>query len=296
MPGGGEFLPPGVNPGKDAGGWLDLEHFFIEQLGVIERAIRSALRRASSPGDDAEDFASYVKLKLIENDYAVLRKYEGRSSFGAFISVVVQRLLADYRIARWGKWHPSAQARRLGEPAMTVETMLVRDRRPLDEALPELQRQWPHLTRDDVEAIAVQLPERTQRPRAVDVDLARVADCRSRPDEMAAAAELGEIAGRIGTVIRAGLDQLDITERLILRLRFEGGVSVAEIARMLNLEQKPLYRRMNRALGALRKQLEFAGFGSRDVEDVLSSATPELNFGLDDSEADSATPGSEECS
>src|SRR5256885_9925743 len=68
---------------------------------MIRRPPRSTLfpyttlfrSRAFLSGADAEDFGSFVKLKLIENDYAALRKFEHRCSFAAYISVVVQRLL-----------------------------------------------------------------------------------------------------------------------------------------------------------------------------------------------------------
>jgi hypothetical protein len=118
----------------------DPRNLFLAELSTIERAIHFACRRGALRREDADEFASYVKLKLIDDDYAVIRKSERRSSFAAFISVVVQRLLLDYRIAEWGKWHASAQARRLGEPAITIEAMIVRDGRTLDEVFPALQR------------------------------------------------------------------------------------------------------------------------------------------------------------
>ena len=58
------------------------EALFLAELETTERAIRFACRRASFFGADAEDFGSYVKLKLIENDYGVIRKFEGRQRFG----------------------------------------------------------------------------------------------------------------------------------------------------------------------------------------------------------------------
>src|SRR5437762_4803377 len=119
----------------------DLPHpevFFLAELQTVERTIRFACRHRCLRHDEADEFESYVKFKLIDDDYAILRKYDRRSSFAAFLSVVVHRLLLDYRIAQWGKWHSSAQARRLGEPAITIETMLVRDHRSIDEALPAL--------------------------------------------------------------------------------------------------------------------------------------------------------------
>jgi len=45
---------------------------------------------------------------------ALLAKFEGRSSLRTFLTVVIQRLFLDHRISAWGKWRPSAEARRGG--------------------------------------------------------------------------------------------------------------------------------------------------------------------------------------
>src|SRR5207253_3838212 len=113
---------------------------FVAELSTIEQAIAFTCRRAVLRGMDAEDFASYVKLRLIENDYAVMHKYEGRCNFAGYIGIVVQRMLLDYRIQLWGKWHASSEATRLGTAAVALESLLHRDRLTIDEALSTLRR------------------------------------------------------------------------------------------------------------------------------------------------------------
>jgi hypothetical protein len=51
------------------------EEPFLEQLGTIDRAIRFVCHRDSLREEEAEDLASAVKLKLIENNCAVIRKH-----------------------------------------------------------------------------------------------------------------------------------------------------------------------------------------------------------------------------
>jgi RNA polymerase sigma factor (sigma-70 family) len=257
------------------------EAIFLEHLETIEKAIRFALRGGPRACEDPDDFASWVKLKLIENDYAIIRKFEHRSTFAAFISVVVHRLFADYRIAHWGKWHPSSQAKHLGEPALTIEILLIRDGRSLDEALALLKTRWPYLTAEEVTQIAARLPQRPRRPRPVDIDDASGLAGGPRPDDIAIDSERRRIAERLGDIIRKALADLDTHDRLILRLHFEGGVSVAEISRTLHLEHKPLYRRLQRALAILRTRVQAAGIGSDEVEDILTTRRPELDFALD---------------
>jgi len=258
------------------------EDLFLAQLDTIERAIGYACRHGSMRDEDAEDFASWVKLKLIEKNYAVIRKYERRASFAGFISVVVQRLLLDYRISQWGKWHASAEAKRLGEPAITIEAMLYRDGRTIDDVLPMLMRRWPDLGRETVEAIARRLPSRAPRPRSVDLELVKdTLTALDSADEFET--ERVDLARRIEMVVRETMSGLERQRRLIFRLRFDGGMSVAEISRVLRIEQKPLYRSLQRTLALLRKRLENAGVNAEDVQDILESRRADLDFGFTES-------------
>lgn len=255
---------------------------FLAELDTINRAIRFACFRAGLGVDDAEDFASYVRVKLIEDDYAVIRKYQERSTFAAFVSIVIQRLLLDYRISQWGKWHASTRAQRLGDVGVTLEMMLHRDGRTIDEVFPALKRRWPSLTRAEVDRLAEQLPPRARRPRPVSLELASGA-LRSRADAVIAAAFASDrhaLSRRIAAIVRSTIRNFADDDRLVCRLRFEGGMSVAAISRTLGIEQKPIYRRLQRCLLVLRKQLESEGICANDIEDVLASRDTELDFGF----------------
>jgi DNA-directed RNA polymerase specialized sigma24 family protein len=48
-----------------------------------------------------------------------------------------------------------------------------------------------------------------------------------------------------------------------------GEVSIAEIARMFELDQKALYKRKDKILRRLREALESAGVSAEDVADIL---------------------------
>lgn len=272
------------------------ETTFLQELATIERTIRFACRRASFDHDTAEDFASYAKLKLIENDYAIITRYERRASFAAFISVVMQRLLLDYRIRQWGRWHASSHATRLGEVAVVIEMMLQRDGRTVDEALPALQRRWPDLTRQSVEALAQQLPARTRRPRAVDLDLSSMASDGPLASETVFANDRLDLSRQIAAVVRFSTNDLAEEDRLILRLRFEADLSVAMISRTLGIPQKPLYRRIRRSLLFLRQRLEAAGVRAEDAEEILRDRSTDLDFGFEipTRTADLRSRGSEE--
>src|SRR5690554_6597075 len=97
------------------------EQLFVENLPLIHRVTAAVARQNRLSVDDAEEFAATVHLRLIADDYAVLRKFRGRSSLQTFLKVVIQRICLDFRDAQWGKWRSSAAARRHGEVAIRLE-------------------------------------------------------------------------------------------------------------------------------------------------------------------------------
>jgi RNA polymerase sigma factor (sigma-70 family) len=258
------------------------EATFLAELPTIERAIRFTCWRASLIGADIEDFGSWVKLKLIENDYATLRKFERRCSFAAYIGIVVQRLLLDYRVHLWGKWHASAEAKRLGDVAVAIESHLVRDGLSIADALPALRRHWPDLTEQYVYEIAARLPSRHLRARAVELDLADDVVSPSGIQETALERDRTDLAARIAAIVHEALDAYDEDDRLLLRLRFQSDISIADIARMLAVEQKPLYRRLQRLLADLRARLRRQNIDADDVETVIGSGGIGVDLGFEE--------------
>jgi hypothetical protein len=92
---------------------IDAEEVFLTNLCLIDKAIGYVCHRNRAGRDEEEEFGSYVKFKLIESNYAIIRKFEGRSAFSTYMTTVIQRMFFQYRVQMWGKWRPSAHARRL---------------------------------------------------------------------------------------------------------------------------------------------------------------------------------------
>ena len=72
------------------------------------------------------------------------------------------------------------------------------------------------------------------------------------------------------------LTALGPQDRVILKMRFQDHLQVAQIARVLNLDQKPLYQRIKHSLKVLRRQLEQHGVGSSDIGALIASASVEF--------------------
>jgi RNA polymerase sigma factor (sigma-70 family) len=254
------------------------EHLFLSELAVIERVIAWVCARRCLRGADAEDFASVVKSRLIENDYEVFAKFQGRSSLKTYLTSVINRHYLDFQVQRFGKWRPSAEARRLGPVAVRLECLMFRDGLTFDEASGVLQSD-PRVseTRDALHAMSQRLPNRPSRSRSGDGHEP------SRHENAAWTVERAErqaLAERTFEVIRRSLSQLPARDRVFLRLHLESGLTVAEAARSLGLDQKALYRKKEDVLKRLRAALEAEGIGSEAARELLSTLDWDAAFSV----------------
>jgi RNA polymerase sigma factor (sigma-70 family) len=247
----------------------------LEHLTLIERIISTVCRGRGMDTTQIEDFSGFVNLKLVENDYAIIRAFKERSSFGTYMTTVVSRLLKDHRNHEWGKWHDSAEAKRLGSLAIDLERLIVRDSRSLDDALAALAPKYPGLTRATLEDIAARFPKRYRRKM---VRLVDQADSRAVTDEdTVAAAELAECISRVVNTFVNGLSRDD---KILFQLRFGCDMPVPQIAKVLDVDVQSLYRRLRTHTGALRVALEAAGVSAEDVARLIGSDIAIFDFQL----------------
>jgi len=256
---------------------MDAEELFISNLDAIERAIAYVCHRNHLSPQDGEEFGSEVKTKLIEANYGILRKFEGRSSFSTYVTTVIQRLYFQWRVQMWGKWRPSAEAKRLGEKAITLERMLTRDGFTYGEALETLTTGTRAFTREEVEALYLRLPERQPRfvlVAAVAPDAAPTVD----PERELFSAERRAKARTATSAIDEAIGQMDPESQLILRMRFWHNRKVPDIAEALRIDAKRLYKKIDRMLHTLRAALEKAGVDQAAIGDLLDRQDHELSF------------------
>lgn len=244
------------------------EALFLKHLSWIEKVAAIACSRAGVPEGEAEDFAGWVKLKLMENDYAALRKFRGEAGIKTFLATVVVRQFHDYMREKRGRWRPSSAAERLGPPARELEELVYRDGYRLDQAGEKLRTSGRTTLSDkELARLLAQLPARTPtRPvEVVSEPLLFAAEAPSRADERVTAAEAEARRGEVMGALGRALDQLEPEERMIVRMHFADGYTLADVARALRLDQKPLYRRVERLRSRLRHYLENEGVRGTDV-------------------------------
>lgn len=261
---------------------FDVEEYFLAHLRQIEQITAFVCRRNHLDAQEAEEFASHTKLKLIEGNYGILRKFEGRSLFTTYLTTVIQRLFFQYRVQLWGKWRPSAEAKRLGDKAITLERMLTRDNYTLSEAV-EILANGPDaaFTIAEIEVIYVRLPPRMPRPVLVsDADAPDVAANGSEADGDVLCAERERTARSCAAALDEITTKLDPEDQIILRMRFANGMRVPDIARTLNLDMKKLYKRIDKLLLRLRTALEAAGICRDEIEDLLVHGDQDIHLGL----------------
>lgn len=272
------YILPRVPPPSS----MDARELLRTNVAEVDRAIQRVCRKTGVTGADADDFASEVKVALLEDDCRILRGYRGDSSLATFLAVVVQNMLFDSRSRTYGRWRPTAEARRMGETAVLLERLVRRDGRPLDAVLPIVRDLDPSVTREAAAAILACLPERPIRARETDFGVVDPDTYASdqRADERVVSAETRRASAETSRIMREALQSMPLEDRTIVRLRFVSGMSIADISRMLRLPQRPLYRRIESALEELRRALRKGGVDSRTVAELIGSASAEMDFGF----------------
>jgi RNA polymerase sigma factor (sigma-70 family) len=242
------------------------EEAFLSALPTIRRLTSRIARQHRLSPCDSEDFAAEVQLHIIADNYAVLRKFAGRSTLTRFLAIVIQRLLRDYCDARWGKWRPSVRTRREGALAIVFERLVVRDGLGFDEARTVLDTNL-RLPADDgtLERIYGRLRRRS-RPRLVgEAEIGDQPAVGATADALVDERDRRRVLSEATTALRHAVTACSPQDRLLLKLHFRDGLTIAAIGRMLGIDQKRLYRRLGRLLGQLRSNLEAAGLVASEV-------------------------------
>lgn len=106
----------------EPGAWND---FIDRYLGLIDHVVQSTahLRGMTLRPQDVEDLVAEILAQIVAKDYAVLRRFRGRSSLAAYLTVIARRIcvhaLAEHAAVR--------QVQRPAPPRLAETT---EDRRP----------------------------------------------------------------------------------------------------------------------------------------------------------------------
>ncbi len=84
---------------KEPGAWND---FVNRYMGLIYHVIHHAAHARSRvlSSEDIEDIAAEIMLKIVDDDYGVLRRFKGNSSLPTYLTVIARRIAVKELIRR----------------------------------------------------------------------------------------------------------------------------------------------------------------------------------------------------
>ncbi len=127
----------------EPGAWND---FVDRYLGLIYHVIQHVkhARSVELSEADTEDIAAEILLAIVDNDYAVLRRFKGNSSLPTYLTVVARRICVKETIKR----------RREAELGHSTAHRAI-----VDDDSSEVQVE-PIIAAEEVERLLAELPER----------------------------------------------------------------------------------------------------------------------------------------
>ena len=125
--------------------------------------------------------------------------------------------------------------------------------------------------RDEIRA---KLPSRFTRRFVAEETLQAMASQELPPDKQLEQKERRSFALRVLRAVHRALQELPAEDQVLVKMRLE--LKVADIARLRHLDQKSLYRKLDKAYVKLRKSLEQQGIRRKDVADLLGGMKPGL--------------------
>lgn len=248
---------------------VTLEELYHQSLEALPAILRVLGREKRLSPEELEDLRSDIQVKLLEDDYRVLRRWDSRASLKGYLAIVLYNIWHDRVRGEKGKVVVSAAARRLGPPAPELEVLLGRQGLTFEEAYQAIKPRFPGLSRGEAEEIATQINPRPSR------SFESVTGVTPLPDPEPTAEERLEQREKLGKKRKALalMDRLlsELPEQdcvLLVRAHAEG-VKFSRISRSLGLDQRSLYRHNERLLTKLRTDLEEAGIRWEDLSEVL---------------------------
>lgn len=248
---------------------MDYQRLLLDQLDLINQIVRTVGRRRHLSAAEREDFASFVHLRMVDDDYAILRKFQNRSTLWTYLAAVIERLSLDFCAEKWGRWRPSAMAERIGPVAVLIERLVNRDSHSLDEALEILRTNHDVSVSDgELRKIWEQLP---LRMRNTEVGEEAAQELASNDSSEAAIDEAARRDGieRLQRTLAAAFAQIAAQDRVLIALRFDQDLSMVDIAKLTGSSVPTLHRRLDKSVKQLRLAMTQAGFDPREIANLI---------------------------
>jgi RNA polymerase sigma factor for flagellar operon FliA len=248
---------------------VDYQRLLLDHLDLVDQIVRTIGRRRHLSATERDDFASFVSLRLVDDNYAILRKFQNRSTLWTYLATVIERLSLDFCADKWGRWRPSAMADRLGPVAVLLERLVTRDSHTVDEAIEIVRTNHDvALTYVELRKMWDQLPARV-RTTEVGEEAAAGVSSTETSESIVEEADRRDRLQRLQRALAVAFDQIAAQDRVIIALRFDQDLSMVEIAKLTGSSVPTLHRRLDKSVKQLRLALTHAGIDPRDVVGLL---------------------------
>ena len=248
---------------------MDYQRLLLDHLDLVDQIVRTTGRRRHLSATEREDFASFVRLRLVEDDYAVLRKFQNRSTLWTYLAAVIERMSLDFCAEKWGRWRPSAMAERLGPIAVTLERLVTRDSHTIEEAM-EIVRTNHGVGKGYAELRRIwdQLPVRV-RTSEVGEEAAATVSGSDTSEITVEDSDRQKNIERLQRALAAAFEQIAAQDRVVIALRFDQDLSMVEIAKLTGSSVPTLHRRLDKSVKQLRLALTSEGFDPREIAELI---------------------------
>ena len=248
---------------------MDYQRLLLDHLDLVDQIVRTIGRRRHLSAAEQDDFASFVRLRLVDDNYAILRKFQNRSTLWTYLATVIERLSLDFCAEKWGRWRPSAMADRLGHVAVLLERLVTRDSHTIEEAMEIVRTNHSvALTHAELRRLWDQLPVRV-RTTEVGEEAAAAVSSADSSESFVEDADRQKRIERLQRALATAFAQIAAQDRVLIALRFDQDLSMVEIAKLTGSSVPTLHRRLDKSVKQLRSALTGAGFDPREVANLI---------------------------
>lgn len=250
-------------------------------LEFIEIQCRKALgwdKQGKDPGDNETlELNNRVLDKLRENNFKILRKFQGKAKISTYITAVIARQAVDFLREKKGRKRTKERAAKHGQLGEVVYEKIIKAGQPVAHAYKEMQTEYGYGgSLQDIEVMLDKI-KGSARPKGLETIPAGyqnpdsgeiiVPDPHDTPEQLAIESGRMEKIKETVAHIVAGLSG---EERLILRMRFpidedEKPKEIDQIAKLLGTSKKAVYHRITRILKKCRDLSVHSGVKGNDI-------------------------------
>jgi RNA polymerase sigma factor (sigma-70 family) len=263
------------------------DHFqLIERqcFNAVKRQLKyhGALNNPVNIENEAIELSNQVLDTLQHDDYRVLRQFKGDAKLSTYITTIIARQAVDLVRKKLGRSREKERAQKFGKIGMMIYEKIILQGCSLEEIYPELKStEGISQSLEELETIAEKIKGKkgslsfsnednpvVKNGATVNEDGDYIIpDKKNDPEELLIEEQRKQ---KLGEVVKDIIAHLNGEERIILRMRFPANGEkkpgkVEQIATVLGISEKAVYKRIARILKKCKNLLDQKGVAVNDL-------------------------------